>query len=275
MNLTEAVGKLIIIGGAEDKEKDCRILKEFIAMSGNGESHIVVMTVATNSPEEAGKEYRNVFKRLGAKNVETVDVASRSDAANPKLLEKLQKATGVFFTGGDQLHITSLIGGTEMQATLRQMYKDKVLIAGTSAGAAMMGNSMIVSGDSDEAPKQGAVEMAPGMDFILGSIIDTHFSQRGRHGRLLTAIAHYPQELGIGIDEDTALVVKGSKLSVIGSGTVTVFDGSAMTYTNLPYVKEKENLSLVDVRVHVLSEGMKFNLPERQPIIPEREKMKR
>lgn len=269
MNLTESVGKLIIIGGAEDKEKDCRILQEFIAMSGNGESHIVVMTVATDSPEEVGEEYLDVFKKLGAKNVETVDVASRAEASDAKRIETLQKATGVFFTGGDQLHITTLIGGTEMQATLRQMYKDKVLIAGTSAGAAMMGNSMIVSGDSDDSPKQGAVEMAPGMDFILGSIIDTHFSQRGRHGRLLTAIAHYPQELGIGIDEDTALVVKGSKFSVIGSGTVTVFDGSAMTYTNLPYVKEKENLSLVDVKIHVLSEGIKFNLPERQPIIPE------
>ena len=269
MELSEARGRLVAIGGAEDKEGDCRVLKEVVRLARGPKARIVVMTVATDHPDEVGREYKAVFNRLGVDDVRVVDVSSRADALDPKALEAIEAATCLFFTGGDQLHVTSLIGGSRMQALIHRRYEKGMLVAGTSAGAAMMSNSMIVKGDSDENPRFEAVQLGPGMDLLVGACIDTHFSQRGRHGRLLTAAAHYPQDLGIGIDEDTAIVVNRGEFEVVGSGAVTVIDAGAMTYTNLPYVEPEESLSLHGVRVHVLSEGHKFNLAAREPVAAE------
>ncbi len=269
MKLSEARGKLVVIGGAEDKRKDCTILKEFLRMAHGARARIVVMTVATNSPEEVGEEYCALFKKLGVDDVEYVDVSSRADAADEKSIEKIRRATGLFFTGGDQLHVTSLLGGTEMQKVVHERYEKGTVIGGTSAGAAMMSNSMILGGASDENPRMEAVEIGPGMDLIVGAVIDTHFSQRGRHGRLLTAVAHYPQDLGIGIDEDTALLVNCDEFEIVGSGAVTIIDAGAMTYTSVPYAEKGESLSLHGVALHVLGAGQRFDLANRCPIIPE------
>jgi cyanophycinase len=268
MQLTEARGRLIAIGGAEDREGDRLILKEFIKQSGGNNAHIVVMTAATDKPEEVGQEYTKIFKDLGAKKAQVIDVSNRADALAEENVEIIKRATGLFFTGGDQLHITSLLGGTPLQRTIHEQYEKDLLVAGTSAGAAMMSNSMILDGDSDESPRMGYVEMAAGMDLIVGCIIDTHFSQRGRHGRLLTAVAHYPQDVGFGVDENTAFFVKDNKFTVIGEGSVTVIDGGGMTYTNAPYIEKGKTLSMADVKVHVLSEGHKFDLRERRVLIP-------
>jgi len=270
MELTKAQGRLMAIGGAEDKEKDCLILKEFVRLAGGEKARIVVMTAATNLPEEVAAEYLTVFKRLGVKQVEALDVATRGDAMKPESIEAVKKATGLFFTGGDQLHITSLMGGTELQNTIIEALKNDLIIAGTSAGAAMMGNSMILSGNSDENPRNGVVEMAPGTDLIIGCTIDTHFSQRGRHGRLLTAVAHFPQDIGFGIDENTAMIVNKNQFEVIGEGAVTVIDGGAMTYTDVPYVKNGQSIALANVKIHVLSAGYKFDLKSREMIIPKK-----
>jgi cyanophycinase len=256
------------IGGGEDKEKDCRILKEFVRLSGGEKAHLVVMTTATELPEEVAAEYTEVFNRLGVKDVQAIDVSQRSDAMKPEALEIIERATGVFFTGGDQLHITSLMGGTPLQKVIVERYEKDLLVAGTSAGAAMMGNSMILTGDSDENPRVGSVEMAPGTDLIVGCTIDTHFSQRGRHGRLLTAVAHFPQDIGFGIDENTAMVVNKDHFEVIGEGAVTVIDGGAMTYTDVPYVKNHQSIALAGVKIHILPEGHKFDLKKREMIIP-------
>lgn len=191
------------IGGGEDKEKDCDILKEFVRLAGGDKASLLVLTTATDLPEEAAAEYMKVFKRLGAKQVEAVDVSERGDAVKPESVEKVKKATGVFFTGGNQLHITSLMGGTQLQKAILESYENGTIVAGTSAGAAMMGSSMILTGDSDENPRSGCVEIAAGTDLIIGCIIDTHFSQRGRHGRLLAAIAHFPQNIGFGVNKNT------------------------------------------------------------------------
>ena len=176
------------------------------------------------------------------------------------------KADGIFFTGGDQLFITSLLGGTPFERCLQELHAAGTVIAGTSAGAAMLGTSMIVSGHSDENPRSEAVTIAPGMDFLDRMTIDTHFSQRGRHGRLMTAIAHYPRCLGVGIDENTAIVVRGSRFTVLGSGGVTLTDFSTLTYSNLPELEPNESLSLHDITVHVLSDGHRFDLESRRPI---------
>jgi cyanophycinase len=267
MQLSEARGKLVAIGGGDIRAGDAPLLKEFIKLAKGPRARIVVMTVATDEPAAAATEYRAAFNRLGVDDVKAVDVSSRADALKPGALEAVEQATGLFFTGGDQLHITSLLGGTEMQALIHKRYERGLVVAGTSAGAAMMSNSMILGGASDENPKVGGVEIGPGMDLVIGAIIDTHFSQRGRHGRLLTAVAHYPQDLGIGLDEKTAMIVSKNEFEVAGEGSVTIIDGGAMTYTSLPYTERGAGLSLYGVRVHVLSAGARFDLSKREPLV--------
>jgi cyanophycinase len=269
MRLAKPKGLLFAIGGGEDKEGDCTILNEFVRMAGGDRSRIVVMTAATDEPEEAGDEYAGVFKRLGARSVEVVDVSTREDAGDTESLGALEQATGVFFTGGDQLHVTSLIGGSEMDLLLHKIYKKGVVIAGTSAGAAMMSSSMFVRGPSEENPRLENLQLGPGVEFLMGAIIDTHFSQRGRHGRLISAVAHYPHALGLGLDEDTALVAKDGIFEVIGQGAVTVIDAGELTYTNVPELREHEGLALFNIKLHVLTAGHRFNMHERQPIIEE------
>lgn len=275
MKLTEARGKLVIIGGHENKKDDPRILEKFTELAGGNEAHIVVLPIATDKPQEVGGEYTEAFDRLGVKKVEVVDVSERRDASLKESIESVRRATGLFFTGGDQIHITSLLGGSELQKTIHECYENGVVVGGTSAGAAMMSNSMILDGPSEEAPSLRGVEIGPGMDLIVGAMIDTHFSQRGRHGRLLSAVAHYPQDLGLGIDENTAMVVYDGEFEVIGEGVVTVIDAGAMSYTNVPDVKRGEKLALADVKLHLLPEGNRFNLHERRVIVPEKLKEKR
>jgi cyanophycinase len=264
--LSEARGRLVAVGGAEDKEGDCVILKEFVRLAKGERARVVVMTVASDLPEEVGAEYRKVFKRLGVGEVKVVDISQREDTQSEKAMKALEEATAVYFTGGDQLHITALLGGTEMDKLIKRRHDKGLLLGGTSAGAAMMSNSMLLGGDSECNPRSGAVEIGPGMDFVVGAVIDTHFSQRGRHGRLITAVAHYPQDLGLGIDENTAMIVTGNEFEVIGSGAVTVIDAGGITHTNLHDVKDGESLELHEVRLHVLPEGAHYSLPERKPL---------
>jgi cyanophycinase len=258
--------KLVIVGGAEDKEGDCAILKEFVSLAGGGKARLVVMTVATNEPEEAAEEYKRVFKRLGVDDVRAVDVSKRRDTESGEALAALDEATGIYFTGGDQLHVPSLLGGSGMQDLLRERHEAGTVIGGTSAGATMMSNSMILGGVSNANPRFGSINIGPGMDFVPGTMIDTHFSQRGRHGRLLAAVAHYPQDIGIGIDENTAILFGGAEFEVLGENCVTVIDAGAITYTSLPDIREGESLTLHNVRVHVLAAGHRFDLERRLPI---------
>jgi len=269
MELSEARGRLVAAGGGDIREGDAPILKEFVKLARGPRARVVVMTVATDEPAAAAREYETAFRRLGVDDVKAVDVSARADALKPESLEAVEHATGIFFTGGDQLHITSLMGGTEMQALIHRRYEKGLVVGGTSAGAAMMSNSMIIGGGGDESPKVGAVEIGPGMDLIVGAVIDTHFSQRGRFGRLLTAVAHYPQDLGLGIDEKTAMVVNRNEFEVVGHGAVVVIDAGAMTYTSLPYTEKGDGLSLYGVRVHVLSAGARFDLSKRAPVVEE------
>src|SRR5215210_2331035 len=259
MELSEARGRLVAVGGAEDKEGECVILKEFVRLARGERARVVVMTVASDLPQEVGAENRKVFKRLGAGDVKVVDISQREDTRSEKAMKALEEATAVYFTGGDQLHITALLGGTEMDKLIKRRHDKGLLLGGTSAGAAMMSNSMLLGGDSECNPRSGAVEIGPGMDFVVGAVINTHFSQRGRHGRLLAAVAHYPQDLGLGIDKDTAMIVNGN-------GAVTVIDAGGITHTNLHDVKDGKGLELHEVRLHVLPEGAHYSLPERKPL---------
>jgi cyanophycinase len=264
---------LIAIGGGNVAEAK-GILDEFLGLlKDKSDPHITVMTVATNEPDGAGKKYDALFRSRGINHVSIVDVSQRNDSFNENALKRIEKADALFFTGGDQLNVTSLLGGSPLHNLIHEKVKDGFIIAGTSAGATMMSNSMIVTGSSDDSPKVGGVEIAPGMDLLSETIIDTHFSQRGRHGRLLAAIAHYPQDLGIGIDERTAIIVKNNEFRIIGEGVVTIMDGSQMKHNSLPYRKDEETVGLFGVDVHTLPNGYKYNLKKREPIAPAMKKM--
>jgi cyanophycinase len=260
--------RLVLIGGAEDRQEACVILHEFVHLAGGPRAELVVATVATVNPQEVGAEYTAVFRRLGATTVRTLDISSREDANAPRVVDMINEATGVFFTGGDQLRITRFLGGTKTDTALHRRYEEGMVLAGTSAGASMMSNTMIVEGLPETTPRVGAVKVGPGMEFIAGMLIDQHFGQRGRLGRLLSAIAQYPHELGIGIDENTAAVVSGEEFTVIGEGAVTVIDAGGLTYTNFADLEENECLALCGVQLHILPAGYRFNLLNRLPMPP-------
>lgn len=264
--LPETHGQLVIIGGAEDKEGDCKILREFVRRSGGLQARIVIMTVATGLPGEVGTQYTNLFEGMGVESVKVLDNAKPEDASDPKSLEKIQEATGVFFTGGNQARITELLKDTELEAMLHKRFSEGIVIAGTSAGAAMMPDMMIVEGESETNPRMEVARMDRGMGFLPGVVVDQHFAQRGRIGRLLSAVAQQPVNLGFGIDENTAIAINGKELEVIGEGAVTIVDVANLTHSNVDELLKDEPLALCGATLHILPHGYKFDLEKRQPI---------
>ncbi|AWN23940.1 cyanophycinase [Deinococcus irradiatisoli] len=264
---TNPAGTLVVIGGHEDKKGDRVILKAVASHVGQG--RLVVMTVASSQPEPYFAAYRKVFAELGIGDTCEVYVHERGETISQELLERFEGATGVFFTGGDQLRITSQIGDTELEARVREVFRSGGVVAGTSAGASAMCETMLVTGSGRESYRIGDIRMAPGLGLIQGVIIDQHFAERGRMGRLLGAVAQNPRLLGIGIDEDTAIVVQGEHFDVIGSGAVTVVDGQGVSRSNVAEARSNTVLSMFDVRLHVLSSGDSFDLAKRQPVARE------
>ncbi|WP_082174122.1 cyanophycinase [Clostridium niameyense] len=260
-------GNLIIIGGAEDKKNNKNILHEVCNKIDKNKDELVIATVASTLPEELGTEYKYIFENLGVKNINILDVKTRQDANNINNVKIIKNASLVFFTGGDQLRITSILGGTKLYSVIHEKYKEGCIFVGTSAGASVMSDTMIVSGPSDESPRKCTLKMAPGLGLIKNVIIDQHFAQRGRIGRLLVGIAENPETLGIGIDEDTAIMVdEKAKLQVIGSGAVYVIDGMGITSTNVSEQYPDEVLSMYDIKLHVLKNKDKFDLNYRKPL---------
>ncbi|HWQ71656.1 MAG TPA: cyanophycinase [Desulfitobacteriaceae bacterium] len=266
--MTEHVGgKLLIIGGAEDKEGECKILKRFIQESGGRDGIITVMTAATQYPRQVGEQYNRLFLELGAKEVRVLNVSDRDQANAREIAQQLEAASGVFFTGGDQLRITGLLGGTLLGRTLHHLYEKGITIAGTSAGASVMSDAMIVGGEAS-TPRRDTLAMAPGLGLLRAVVIDQHFAQRGRIGRLLSAIAQNPYVLGVGIDEDTAIMVQpDGQFLVVGSQSVTVVDAASSNITNVSESAPEQALVLSPVIMHVLSEGYKFDFKRRAVMI--------
>ena len=259
-------GKLIIIGGHEDRtsEGERIILKEVARMIDGGK--LVLATVASHQPEGYFEEYQKALADLGVGELVELYVEDRAEAHSAEKLAVLDDAAGVFFSGGDQLRITSQIGHTAIEEKVRRIWERGGVIAGTSAGASVMSDTMLVRGSSAETHRIGGLHMAPGLAFIRNVIIDQHFAERGRFGRLIGAVAHNPGVLGIGIDEDTAAVVEGDRFRVIGAGAVYIVDGEHVSHSNLAEARPERVLSMHDVRVHVLGTGDEFDLKERRPI---------
>ena len=260
-------GKLLIIGGAEDKDGDCKILREFLRCAGGTKARIVVMTAATSLPGEVGDNYIRVFERLGAEDVRVVDTQKSEDANNPDYLESIEQATGIFFTGGEQARIITCLKDTKLDAAMHKRYSEGAIIAGTSAGAAMMPDMMIIEGDSETNPRFDVVAMGPGMGFLPGVVIDQHFAQRGRLGRLVAALLLQPAVLGFGIDENTAILVSGDEFEVIGESAVTVIDESEKLHDNMEGLLKDEALAICGAKLHILPHGYRFNLKTRQPVL--------
>lgn len=262
----ELNGNLIIIGGAEDKEGKKKILEQVCNCLDKKNDILLVVTVATLYPREAAHKYKEVFNKLGVKNIEVLDISNRESSFKKENIDLIKKSKLIFFTGGDQLRITSLIGGTPVCEELKKAAKTGKYIVGTSAGASVMSDTMIIEGKDEESPRKCTLKMSPGMGFIENVIIDQHFAQRGRIGRLLTGIAENPEVLGIGIDENTAIMVnKKGTLEVIGEGAVYIIDGSTITYTNVSEQHCDEVLSMYNVKLHILKEGNRFSLLRREP----------
>ncbi len=259
---------LIIIGGAEDKKGDKKILNDVCQHIDKESQLLVIATVATEKPIEVGNEYSGIFHNMGIKNVGVLDVENREDALKIENVELIEKASLIFFTGGDQLRITSILGGTPLYTSIKRKYTEGCVFVGTSAGASVMSDTMIVKGMDDESPRKCTLKMAPGLGLINGVIIDQHFAQRGRVGRLLVGVAENPQVLGIGIDEDTSIIVnKENVFRVLGSGAVYIIDGSNISDTNVSEQYQDNILSIFDVKMHVLKTGDKYDLNTKRPIV--------
>ena len=271
-------GKLIIVGGSVDRgsfsesRDDLKrnlmffekgILKKITTESlKKNLSKIEIITTASNIPEEVGEEYINAFAQLDVMNVSVLNIKTREEANAPENIERLKIADVVVFTGGDQLRLTSIFGGTAFHHLLLEKYQnEEFIISGTSAGAAASSNNMIYQGSSHEALLKGEVKITGGLGFINNVIIDTHFVQRGRIGRLLYACASNPINLGIGLGEDTGLlIINGNNMEAIGSGLVMLVDGTHMKDTNITDVEIGEPVSIENLIVHVMSLGDYYDL---------------
>jgi cyanophycinase len=253
-------GWIIPIGGAENKENDRRILERFVRVSGGSDADIVVIPTASRM-HETGQRYEQVFRDIGAARVTVMDFDTRRDCQESGRLQRIGEASGIFFTGGNQLRLTTLLGGTPVAKVIRARNAAGVTVGGTSAGASILSEHMIASGDEGSAMIAGSVRLAPGLGLTNRFIIDQHFRQRDRLGRLLTALAYNPFAIGIGLDEDTAAFIGPDEtLEVEGSGGVTVVDGSDVTYSSIDKVQDGQAVCMLGMRVHLLVAGATYNL---------------
>lgn len=271
-------GTLIPIGGNEDKGIDTNemytlefieegILYHVVKEAGGSNANIVVIPTASSIPDEVGENYLTAFTTLGCKNVEILDIRSKKDSEKQRAIDLIKQANCVMFSGGDQSKITDKIGGTTIHSILLERYKNEegFVIAGTSAGAMAMANEMIAGGSAVESFVKGAVNMYKGLGLIPELVIDTHFIRRGRFGRQSEAVAKHPNLLGIGLAEDTGMIIKnGNDCTVIGSGMVIIFDGSKLTHNNEKVLKEGTPMTIANLTVHVLSNGDQYDIKNRK-----------
>jgi cyanophycinase len=256
-------GWIVPIGGAEEKDNAPQILKRFVNLSGGDSADIVVIPTASQQ-RSTGPRYERIFSELGAARVTALDFDTRRDCEEPGRLERLQQATGVFFTGGNQLRLSTLLGGTPVAKAVRGLNAAGVTVAGTSAGAAFISEHMIAFGSEGSTPVAGSVRLAAGLGLTNRFIIDQHFRQRDRLGRLLTALAYNPFAVGIGLDEDTAaFIAPDNTVHVEGSGGITVVDAAEVQFSSMDSVSEGRPVCLLGVKLHILTQGATFNLHTR------------
>ena len=269
LNQDLARGFIIPIGGGEDRVKEQHIHRRFVELSGGGDADIVVIPTASEL-ETTGRDYNRIFRDLGAAAVDFLPISRRADCDNPRYLDMLDRATGIFLTGGNQLRLSTILGGTGIAQKIRRRNAAGVTVAGTSAGASIMSEHMIAGGDSNSSPAEGRVSLAPGIGLTNAVIIDQHFTERNRLGRLLTASSYNPFLIGLGIDEDTAAFIgPDGVFEVVGSGTVTVVDASGLTHSSMWDASRGEALTLLGLKIDVMGEGCRYDLVGRHAYPPD------
>ncbi|MEO1673306.1 MAG: cyanophycinase [Cyanobacteria bacterium J06631_2] len=259
---------ILVIGGAEDKVHGKEILQTFFQRSGGKDALIAIVPCASREPTLIGERYYRLFSDMGAKEIKVLDVRDRSGAEDTVYRDFVENCTGVFLTGGDQLRLCGLLADTTlMNRIVERAQKREISLAGTSAGAAIMGHHMISGGSSAECPNRALVDMAKGLDIIPGVLVDQHFYNRNRLARLLSAVCAHPELLGIGIDEDTcAMFESDGMIQVIGKGAVTIVDARSMSYSNQAKASGTQPLSMHNLKLHVLGYGDRYDLQHHQPL---------
>ncbi|MCX2740702.1 cyanophycinase [Pontibacter anaerobius] len=253
-------GTLIALGGGDDEGLLKLIHSEICAIT----SHIEVIATATRTPEESGKAYKEAFEEMGCHNVRFMHIDERNPADKPEYLERIGKADVVFFTGGDQVRLAGFLNDTELLRLMRHRYRtENIIISGTSAGAAIMSDSMIYDGYGHYSLIKGEMKTTRGCSFIKNIYIDTHFAERGRFGRLAHAVAHDPEYVGIGLSEETGIIIKqGDQVEVFGPGVVTIIDASEIRFSNTREVDENEPIAVENLKMHLLVHGYRYCLRE-------------
>jgi cyanophycinase len=275
------LGKLLAIGGAEDKGIDLEkgevirnnlnffelgILRRIVEEAGGPDKRMEVITTASMIPYEVGENYLNAFGKIGCTNIGIMPIRNRSDAMNPEFIERIQTCDAVMFSGGNQLRLSATFGGTELLQIALDRYHDEenFVVAGTSAGAMAMSNTMIYEGNATKAHLKGEVKITTGLGFMDDVIFDSHFEKRGRFGRLAQAVASNPQCLGIGLGEDTGMLISdGNKMEAIGSGLVIIIDGHDIRHNNIADIREGNPISIENLKVHFCEKGNGYLLKER------------
>lgn len=281
--MTIPKGLLVSVGGAEDKGTDLEegiitrnrlvffelgILSSIIVLikEQHAEPIVEVITTASSIPDEVGENYQDAFHKLGCDNVGHIRIRNREDAMNPEYIERIRKCNCVMFSGGNQLRLSSIFGGTEFLDIIRERYeKEYFIIAGTSAGAMAMSYTMIYEGNANTAHLKGEVKITTGLGFVHNVIIDSHFDKRGRFNRLAQAVSANPGAIGIGLGEDTGVIIaEGHKLKVIGSGSVTIIDGKYIDYNNIADIEIGKPISVENIIVHMMSHGDDYDIDNRK-----------
>lgn len=261
-------GHLVIIGGAEDKYNERRLLRKFVALAGDKKARILIVPVASDYPEFSADVYTQTFRKLGLEHVAVLRATSRQEVMDADAEALLRDATGVFISGGDQMRLVSVLGGTEFARLLEDRVRHtRLVLAGSSAGAAGMSANMIVRGDATPHPHKNAVRLSPGLGILNNIIIDQHFTERGRLTRLITAVSYNPRQLGLGIDENTAVIISSDgTLEVCGDGTVSIVDGSRITYNDIAEVEDFQPFAVAGIQLHVLRDGLRYDFSRRAPV---------
>lgn len=262
---SETTGPVMAIGGAEDKFRERAILSTFLMLAGASEARVSIVPTAS-SIETAGERYKAIFLELGAASADIVFVQDREHANDPEVTECLSEATGIFMTGGNQLRLSTKIGGTLLERAIKARWNAGAVVAGTSAGASILSSHMVAFGTSGPSPRQRMAQMVAGFGLVQESVIDQHFRQRDRTGRLLSLISGSPALLGIGIDEDTAAIFGPSgSIDVVGRHSVTIIDGTSM-FTDYPEVKGHGGITVSGAIVHSLTAGRRFDSHTRRMV---------
>ena len=260
---------LMAMGGALSRKKPL-VLREFVRQAGETETRIIILPHAS-ALEDTGEYYEKIFRELGAGEATTIKFHQRHEADSPQRLAKLEKATAIFIAGGNQMRLSALIAGTKFEAALHRAYQRGAIIGGTSAGAAVLSQLMIAYGKSGSTPREGIAQFLPGFGFTNKVIFDQHFRERDRIGRLIYAVAANPGLLGVGVDEDTAAILKDDNtITVAGSGGVTILDGSQIRETDVAEIEKKGPVAVSGLNLHILTAGCGYTLETKHPSIPQK-----